>query len=64
MILHGTTLGTAFVISAVGVTQPVTLEDFNGKPDKLLIEEDHRIAELAASTDAAWKRIETSPAFL
>ena len=44
--------------------QPVTLEDFNGKPDKLLIEEDHRIAELAASTDAAWKRIETSPAFL
>jgi ATP-dependent exoDNAse (exonuclease V) alpha subunit len=43
--------------------QPVTLEDFNGKPDKLLLEEDHRIAELAASTDAAWRRIETSPAF-
>jgi hypothetical protein len=35
------------------------LADLNGKPDKLLAVEDRRIAELATSTGAAWKEIES-----
>ena len=43
--------------------QPVTLKDLNGKPDKLLLLEDQRIAELATSTDIAWVEIESSAEF-
>jgi hypothetical protein len=43
--------------------QPVTLRDLNGKPDKLLIVEDRRIAQLAMSTEIAWEQIETSHEF-
>lgn len=39
--------------------QPVTLEDLNGKPDKLLVVEDQRIAQLAMSTEIAWEQIES-----
>jgi hypothetical protein len=43
--------------------QPVTLQDLSGKPDKLLIDEDERIAELAMSTDIAWQKIESGAGF-
>jgi len=43
--------------------QPVTLEDFNGKPDNLLRVEDQRIAQLAISTEIAWEQIESSAEF-
>jgi hypothetical protein len=35
------------------------LKDVNGKPDKLLVVEDQRIAQSAMSTDTAWEQIET-----
>ena len=37
--------------------------DLSGKPDKLLVVEDQRIAELAMLTETAWKQIESSPTF-
>ena len=43
--------------------QPVTSKDLNGKPDKLLVVEDQRIAQLAMSTEIAWEQIEASPEF-
>jgi len=43
--------------------QPVTLEDLNGKPDKLLVVEDQRIEQLAMSTEIAWGQIESSAEF-
>ena len=43
--------------------QPVTLKDLSGKPDKLLMVEDQRIAQLAMSTEIAWKQIESSAGF-
>jgi len=39
------------------------LADLNGKLDKLLAVEDWRIAELATSTGAAWKEIESKTGF-
>jgi hypothetical protein len=36
--------------------QPVTLKDLNGKPDKLLVVEDQRIAQLATPTEIAWSK--------
>ncbi|KAN0074929.1 hypothetical protein V8E54_007540 [Elaphomyces granulatus] len=43
--------------------QPVTLSDLNGKPDKLLVQEDERIAQLARSTEIAWEQIEATAKF-
>ena len=43
--------------------QPVTLKDLSGKPDKLLVVEDQRIAQLAMSTEIAWEQIESSAEF-
>ena len=43
--------------------QPITLKDFNHKPDRLLVIEDQRIAELAMSTDTTWKQIESNAEF-
>jgi hypothetical protein len=43
--------------------QPVTLSDLNGKPDKLLVQEDERIAQLARSTEIAWEQIEATAEF-
>ena len=43
--------------------QPVTLKDLNGKPDKLLVLEDQRIAQLTMSTEIAWEQIESSAEF-
>jgi hypothetical protein len=44
----------------LSLLQPVTLRDLSGKPDKLLVVEDQRIAELAMSTEIAWKELESS----
>jgi hypothetical protein len=33
------------------------LKDLNGKPDKLLVVEDQRIAQLAMSTEIAWEHM-------
>jgi hypothetical protein len=38
--------------------QPVSSSDLNGKPDKLLVQEDDRIAQLARSTEIASGQIE------
>lgn len=43
--------------------QPVTLKDLNNKPDKLLVLEDQRIAQLAISTEIAWEQVESSDEF-
>jgi hypothetical protein len=43
--------------------QPITLADVNGKPDRLLMVEDQRIAQLATSTEIAWEQIELSAEF-
>ena len=43
--------------------QPVTLKDLSAKPDKLLVVEDQRIAQLAMSTEIAWEQIESSAEF-
>lgn len=50
-------------LQGLSLLQAVTLEDFNAKPDKLLILEDQRIAQLAKATEIAWKQIESSPGF-
>jgi len=47
----------------LSLLQPITLKDFNHKPDRLLVIEDQRIAELAMSTDTTWKQIESSAEF-
>jgi hypothetical protein len=47
----------------LSLLQPVTLEDLNCKPDKLLLVEDQRIARLAISTEIAWEQIESSDEF-
>jgi hypothetical protein len=39
------------------------LKDLDGKPDKLLMVEDQRIAQLAMSTEIAWEQIESNPEF-
>jgi len=44
----------------LSLLQPITLRDVNAKPDKLLIVEDQRIAQLAMSTEVAWGQIELS----
>src|SRR3989440_3374511 len=43
--------------------QPVTLKDLSGKPNKLLLVEDLRIAELAITTNISWEQIESSAEF-
>ena len=43
--------------------QPVSLSDINGKTDKLLVQEDERIAQLAKSTEIAWEQIEATAEF-
>jgi len=43
--------------------QPVTLKDLSSKPDKLLLVEDLRIAELAITTNISWEQIESSAEF-
>jgi hypothetical protein len=43
--------------------QPVTLKDLSSKPDKLLLIEDQRIAELAMMTNISWEQIESSAEF-
>ena len=50
-------------LQGLSLLQPVTLKDLSGKPDKLLVVEDQRIAELAMLTETAWKQIESSPRF-
>jgi hypothetical protein len=44
--------------------RPVTLNDLNCKPHKLLQLEDERIAALDKTTDLAWKHIEATSEFL
>jgi hypothetical protein len=43
--------------------QPVSSSDLNGKPDKLLVQEDDRIAQLARSTEIASGQIEATDDF-
>jgi hypothetical protein len=43
--------------------QRVTLTDLKNKPDKLLVVEDQRIADLARSTEIAWEQIESTDGF-
>ena len=43
--------------------QRVALEDLNAKPDRLLVLEDRRLAELVRSTEIAWEQIESSDEF-
>ena len=50
-------------LQGLSLLQPVTLKDFNAKPDKLLMVEDRRIEQLAMSTEIAWKQIESSAEF-
>src|SRR3954453_9708169 len=50
-------------LQGLSLLQPVTLKDLSGKPDKLLVVEDQRIAELAMLTETAWKQIESSLRF-
>jgi hypothetical protein len=50
-------------LQGLSLLQLVTLADLSGKPDKLLAIEDQRIAELATSTEAAWKEIESKAGF-
>ncbi|KAN0071578.1 hypothetical protein V8E54_010174 [Elaphomyces granulatus] len=38
--------------------------DLNGKPDKLLVQEDERIAQLARSTEIVWEQIEATAEFI
>jgi ATP-dependent exoDNAse (exonuclease V) alpha subunit len=42
-------------LQSLFLLQPVTLNDVNGKPNKLLLVEDQRIAQLATSTEIAWE---------
>jgi hypothetical protein len=39
------------------------LTDLKNKPDKLLVFEDQRIADLARSTEIAWEQIESTDGF-
>jgi len=39
------------------------LTDLKNKPDKLLVVEDQRIADLARSTEIAWEQIESTDGF-
>ena len=43
--------------------QRVALEDLNAKPDRRLVLEDRRLAELVRSTEIAWEQIESSDEF-
>ena len=45
-------------LQGLSLLQPVTLGDLSGKPDKLLVVEDQRIAQLAMSTEIAWEELE------
>jgi|SRR5882762_4704749 len=47
----------------LNLLQRVTLEDIKTKPDKLLLREEQRLADLAAKTDVAWRKIESSDEF-
>jgi len=47
----------------LNLLRPVTLEDLNAKPDKLLLLEEQRLADLARTTDIAWTKIEASDGF-
>jgi ATP-dependent exoDNAse (exonuclease V) alpha subunit len=40
--------------------QPVTLKDLTSKPDDQLVKEDHRILQLAISTEYTWNQIQAS----
>ena len=51
-------------LQGLSLLQPVTLKDLNGKPDKLLMLEDQRIAQLAITTDDAWRQMESSYEFM
>ena len=50
-------------LQGLNLLQRVTFADLNVRPDKLLVQEDERLATLAASTDIAWKAIEASDEF-
>jgi hypothetical protein len=50
-------------LQGLHLLQPVTLSDLNAKPDKLLVQEDERIAQLASSTEIAWELIEATDNF-
>ena len=50
-------------LQGLNLLQRVTLADLNVRPDKLLVQEDERLATLAASTDITWKAIEASDEF-
>jgi hypothetical protein len=47
----------------LNLLQRVTLEDIKTKPDKLLLREEQRLADLATKTDVAWRKIESSDEF-
>ena len=47
----------------LSLLQRVILADLNAKPDRLLVLEDQRLAELARSTEIAWDQIESSDEF-
>ena len=50
-------------LQGLSLLQPVTLNDFNAKPDKLLLVEDQRIAQLATSTEIAWQEVDLNAGF-
>jgi hypothetical protein len=50
-------------LQGLNLIQRVTLADLNVRPDKLLVQEDERLATLAVSTDIAWKVLEASYQF-
>ena len=50
-------------LQGLSLLQPVTLADLSGKPDKLLVVEDQRIAQLAMSTEMEWEELESKPCF-
>jgi hypothetical protein len=50
-------------LERLNLLQPVTLADPNCNPDKLLVQEDQRIARLAMCPEIAWAQIESSHHF-
>ncbi|KAN0086783.1 hypothetical protein V8E54_000471 [Elaphomyces granulatus] len=57
------TLSRVKSLQGLYLLQPVTLSDLNGKLDKLLVQEDERITQLATSTEIAWEQIEATAEF-
>jgi hypothetical protein len=50
-------------LAGLNLLQPVTLGDLSCNPDKLLVQEDQRIARLAMCTEISWAQIESNHDF-